>query len=92
MINIIYEPIGKRIAAYDNRVEIGLLKFSPSAETWIIDTISVDEDFQGQGIGEQLLDRCVDEARKKGKKVIPLCSYASAKFAEHPEKYEDVSR
>lgn len=92
MIHIIYEPIGKRVAAYANRVAVGELKLSPSQETWIIDSITVDEDYRGQGIAEKLLDRAVEEARKQNKKVIPLCSFAAAKFGENPEKYEDVSR
>ncbi|WP_159886103.1 GNAT family N-acetyltransferase [Paenibacillus puerhi] len=59
------------------------------ADTWVIDHTQVDPAYQGRGLGRQLLDLVVDEAREKGRKIIPSCSYALSVFQEHPE-YADV--
>ena len=56
------------------------------AYTWagegmfIIDHTDVSEDYRGQGIGRQLLDKVVEFAREKNLKIIPLCPYAKSIF------------
>ncbi|MDD3392752.1 MAG: GNAT family N-acetyltransferase [Bacilli bacterium] len=36
----------------------------------------VRNNLRGQGIAKQLLNKTVNYARKKNKKIVPLCSYA----------------
>lgn len=45
----------------------------------------VPSELGGQGIGGQLIARIVADARAKGVKIIPACSFAAAQFAKHPE-------
>jgi len=58
-------------------------------DTWIIDHTYVDGDYRGQHLGRQLLDFVVEEAREKGRRIIPSCSYALAEFKRNPA-YADV--
>ncbi|MFU0504938.1 GNAT family N-acetyltransferase [Pseudaminobacter sp. NGMCC 1.201702] len=51
----------------------------------IIDHTEVPEAFRGQGAGARLVTRAVEDARKAGKKVIPLCPFAASQFRRHPE-------
>ncbi|NOU90669.1 GNAT family N-acetyltransferase [Paenibacillus sp. LMG 31460] len=51
--------------------------------------IYVDPRFRGRHLGRQLLDFVVDEAREKGRKIIPSCSFALQEFTRHQE-YADV--
>ena len=44
----------------------------------------VSEDYRGQGIGRQLLDKVVEFAREKNLKIIPLCPYAKSVFDKEP--------
>lgn len=60
------------------------------ADTWVIDHTYVDPDYRGKQLAKRLLDLLVDEARSKGKKLIPSCSYAMAEFRRHEEQYKDV--
>ncbi|EBV3600103.1 N-acetyltransferase [Salmonella enterica subsp. enterica serovar Virchow] len=53
--------------------------------TIIIDHTLVPDAFRGQGVGLQLVQRGVDDARAAGKKIIPLCPFAAAQFKRHPE-------
>ncbi|SDD49659.1 Predicted acetyltransferase, GNAT superfamily [Paenibacillus sp. UNCCL117] len=59
-------------------------------DTWIVDHTYVDPAYRGRGLGRQLLDLVVQEAREKGRKVIPACSYALAVFQDNPDTYADV--
>jgi len=51
----------------------------------IIDHTGVPDAFRGQGIGLKLVTRAVEDARKAGKKIIPLCPFAKAQFERHKD-------
>ncbi|MGE0410166.1 MAG: GNAT family N-acetyltransferase [Amphiplicatus sp.] len=55
------------------------------AATIIIDHTYVPEAFRNRDIGGMLVRRGVEDARKEGRKVIPLCSFAKAYIDQHPE-------
>lgn len=62
------------------------MTFSKLGEhTIIIDHTGVPDAFRGQGVGLKLVTRAVEDARKDGKKIIPLCPFAAAQFKRHPE-------
>lgn len=44
---------------------------------------------RGKGIAAKLVDALIDDARDKGFKIIPSCSYVAAQFDRHPE-WEDL--
>lgn len=60
------------------------------AYTWagegmfIIDHTDVSEDYRGQGIGRQLLDKVVEFAREKNLKIVSLYPYAKSVFDKDP--------
>jgi uncharacterized protein len=56
----------------------------------IIDHTEVPEAFKGQGIGLKLVQRAVDDARKNGTKILPLCPFAAAQFRKHAQEWADV--
>lgn len=67
------------------------MTFVPTgASQLIVDHTSVGDEFRGQGIGDQLLDKVIEYARENQLKVIPLCPFVKARMAKFPEKYGDV--
>ncbi|MBB3113237.1 hypothetical protein FHS18_005340 [Paenibacillus phyllosphaerae] len=58
-------------------------------DTWVIDHTFVDGYYRGRGLAKQLLDFVVEEARERGRKIIPSCSYALRQFEADPS-YADV--
>ncbi|WP_053373097.1 GNAT family N-acetyltransferase [Paenibacillus sp. FJAT-27812] len=69
---------------------IGEITYSMvDVDTWVIDHTFVDGAYRGRDLGRQLLDFVVEEAREKGRRIIPSCTYALAQFKRHPE-YADV--
>jgi predicted GNAT family acetyltransferase len=56
-----------------------------SATLIIIDHTEVPDALRGRGVGQALVLRAVEEARREGFKIIPLCPFAKAQFERHPE-------
>ena len=53
-------------------------------------TIAIDHTYtppehRGQNIAFQLMQRTIDDARREGTKIRPICSYAVAQFRRHPD-------
>ena len=81
---------GNKFVIFDNDKEIGSLAFSYRANNQIsADHTNVSEDYQGQGLAEQLLDALVNFSKDNDYKIIANCSYVAKKFAES-DKYQDV--
>lgn len=68
------------------------MTFTRSSETLIIiDSTNVPAALRGRGIGEQMVRRAVEDARRDGVIIIPLCPFAKAQIARRPE-WQDVLR
>ncbi len=49
------------------------------------DHTGAPEALRGTGVAAALVDYMVADARQRGFKIIPLCSYVRARYAKHPE-------
>jgi predicted GNAT family acetyltransferase/glutaredoxin len=49
----------------------------------------VDEALEGQGLGGRLAATALDDARRQGLEVVPLCPFVARFIERHPE-YEDL--
>lgn len=49
----------------------------------------VKPEFEGQGFASQIATFALDDARKRGLKVVPSCSYIRGFLRKHPE-YADL--
>lgn len=56
----------------------------------LIDHTEVSPFYEGEGIGSKLVLQAVEFARRYNIKIMPLCQFAKAEFARHPE-YNDVT-
>jgi len=55
----------------------------------IIDHTSVPDALRGRGVGQALVLRAVEEARRDSFRILPLCPFAKAQFDRHPD-WSDV--
>ncbi|MDQ0916389.1 putative GNAT family acetyltransferase [Paenibacillus sp. V4I5] len=55
----------------------------------IVDHTFVTDSLRGQGVGQELVRRVVDFARKESLKIIPLCPFTKSQFDQHKD-YDDV--
>lgn len=60
-----------------------------SPQLIIIDHTLVPDALRGKGVGQALAKHAIDEARKGGWKIIPLCPFMKAQTMRHPE-WRDV--
>lgn len=54
----------------------------------IIDHTEVPDALRGQGVGERLVRRAVEDARAAGDQILPLCPFALAQMQRHPEWHD----
>ena len=66
------------------------MTFVYAGEDIIIDHTSVSDELRGQNIGKQLLQRLVELAKEKNKKIVPLCPFAKKEMMKNKEEYEEI--
>lgn len=76
-------------AAYDGDKRIGVAEFDTRDGRWVITHTEVDPAYGGQGIARRLIEEIIAEARRTGKKIVPVCSYAE-KMMTGKEEYRNV--
>jgi predicted GNAT family acetyltransferase len=60
-----------------------------SAALIIIDHTGVPDALRGRGVGQVLVRRAVEDARREGFRILPLCPFAKGQFERHPD-WRDV--
>ena len=78
-----------RAVLIDDEKVVEYCSFVEERDVWMIEHTVVDEAYQGQGLAKKVFFKVVQEARKQGKKIVPICSYAIHQF-EKDESLKDV--
>ena len=68
--------------------EAGECQFEIKDGKWYIMHTGVRPEYGGRGIARKLVERIVEEARKEGVKIVPICSYAQKMLQN--EEYADI--
>lgn len=50
----------------------------------------VDPSFEGLGLGSKLAKAALEDVRKRGLELVPLCPFISAYIRRHPDEYLDL--
>ena len=72
-------------------VEAEMTYSRAGAQLVIIDHTEVPAALRGRKVGERLVRQAVEDARRDGISIIPLCPFAKAQIERHPE-WQDVLR
>ena len=71
----------------------GEMTYSRTSPTLIIiDHTGVPDALRGKGVGQALALHAVEEARKGGWKIIPLCPFFHAQADRHPDWQDVIKR
>ena len=92
-VDISYEDQGTKgryVARIQGIAGEGELTFTKVSDDLIIaDHTSVPDAMRGKAAATALVNRLIEDARKKGQRVVPLCPYVRAQSLRHPE-WNDV--
>jgi hypothetical protein len=69
--------------------EVALASYRRTGDRLIIFHTEVPIGLRGRGIGSRLVRAVLDQARGRGLKVVPQCSFVAAFVGRHPE-YKDL--
>jgi hypothetical protein len=80
---------GRYVARAEGKPDAELTYSVASEQLIIIDHTGVPDEWRGMGVGKALVERAVTDARSRGVRIVPLCPFANAMIAKHPE-WQDV--
>ena len=86
-------PERERFEARDEEGELaGVLTYQLTGPIIAYTHTEVDPRFEGQGVGSALARAAMDDARGKGRTVVPICPFLSGWLDKHPEYEKIVAR
>jgi predicted GNAT family acetyltransferase len=83
------DTAGNRYVATLDGDEAGFSAYRVSGDVVTFTHTEVGERFEGRGIGSQLARAALDDVRRQGKRVRPLCPFIARYIREHDE-YADL--
>ena len=63
----------------------GFAEYRGHTDTRTFTHTEVDERFEGQGVGSRLVHDALEDVRRQGLHVIPMCPFVRAYIDRHPE-------
>ena len=68
---------------------LGFAAYSEQGERMVFTHTEVDPSLSGQGLGSVLAKGALDDARRRGKRVVPQCEFI-ARYIERHEEWQDL--
>ena len=86
------DPARGRYRALVDGDEVGYIEYDPiGSDGVLLKHTEVHRQYEGRGFGSKLVASMLDDVRRRGKRVVPICPYALTYVRRHPE-YHDVVR
>ncbi len=74
-----------RFVATVDGSQAGFVVYYLSQGRYLLVHTEVDEQFQGEGVGSQLVRGTLDQIRDAGRSVVPLCPYVKKWMGRHDD-------
>jgi predicted GNAT family acetyltransferase len=65
--------------------ELARIDYRRTSNVFWLDHAEVPSEFEGQGVGSQLVRGTLELLRARGERVVPVCSFVAAWMLRHPE-------
>ena len=82
-------PEAARYELHDGSTLAGVANYYLRPDSIIFTHTKVSEAYEGQGAGSQLAREALDDARRRGLRVVPRCPFIAAWIERHPH-YADL--
>jgi hypothetical protein len=79
---------GRYVADVAGETERGYLEWQPAQgedDVRVAKTTVVPKPIGGSGVAAKLVERMVEDARREGFRIDPVCSYVAKKFEDNPD-------
>lgn len=70
--------------------KLAMIEYMLAGKNIIFTHTEVPEEFEGQGIANQMAHEALEHAKENGYKVQPLCPFVAAYIRKHPE-YQSIT-
>lgn len=88
-LSIVDEPDQQRYTARLDEQPAGLIAYVVEGAVIAMVHTEVRPAYEGQGVGGQLARYALDDTRRRGRRVRPLCPFVRAWIERHPD-YADL--
>jgi predicted GNAT family acetyltransferase len=86
---VIDHPEASRYELHDGSTLAGIAEYQLDADSIIFYHTKVSAAYEGQGAGSQLAREALDDARRRGLRVVVRCPFIAAWIERHPD-YADL--
>jgi predicted GNAT family acetyltransferase len=84
-VEVVEVPESHRYEARLGGRRVGVAEYLVSGERVVFPHTEVEPALEGRGIASQLARRALDDARERGLRVVPACSFFRVYLQRHPE-------
>jgi predicted GNAT family acetyltransferase len=84
-----FRDAGGKYELLDDGEVIGVSGYRDSGERRVFTHTEIDAAYAGKGLASQLVRFALDDARRKKKRVVPVCPMVASFIGKYPE-YEDL--
>lgn len=91
-IDVTDAPDRERFEARDSDADqavAGFMTYQLTGSVIVVTHTQVKPEYEGRGVGGALARFAMDDARARGRTVVPICPFLAGWLTRHPE-YEDV--
>ena len=68
---------------------LGFAEYQDDGQRQVFTHTEVDQSLSGQGMGSKLVRESLDDARRRGKRVVPVCGFVADYVKKHHD-WDDV--
>ena len=69
--------------------EKGIASYQPDGDSLVFTHTEVDPSLEGKGLGSKLIRESLDDARQRGKRIVPVCEFVAAYVKKHND-WDDI--
>ncbi|MBF6623414.1 MAG: N-acetyltransferase [Pseudomonas stutzeri] len=64
---------------------LGFAQYHEEGDRQIFTHTEIDDSLSGKGMGSMLVRESLDDARQRGKRIVPACEFIGAYVKKHPD-------
>lgn len=88
-IAVVHAPESRRFEIRVDGELAGIAEYVHKGGRYIFTHTQIDPAYEGKGLGSTLARGALDEMRRLGAPIVPLCPFIAAFIERHPE-YDDL--